>query len=289
MSSTGRPFRLSLTLAAAAAPDLAGAEGSAIDPRGPIARAELAVLQDTALLVAPVLLVVFVLLAVALWRFRAGGRGAYRPDWDGSRPVEAVVWGGPALIVAAIAALVITSTRALDLARPLAGRAEAMTVQVISLDWAYLFVYPQEGIASVGVLAFPADRPLDLRMTSDATMSSFVVPALGGQVYAMAGMVTRLELAADAPVETVGRNALYNGDGFVAQRVAVRALAPDAHAAWIETARAAAPLTPAVYAALASEGRPAPRLFGAVPDGFFDDVVARYASAPKAVQAPRHP
>lgn len=268
----------------------ANATGSPINPQGPVGAKQLDLLEDTVLLMMPIFVIVTVILLVIILRFRAGNaKGRYRPNWEGSARIETLVWGLPFVIVLAIAAIVITSTRALDPWRELSADPPPTQVQVISLDWKYLFIYPDLGVASVNELVFPADRPVELSMTSDATMTALFIPALGGQVYAMAGMVTKLNLAADGPVETQGRNSLYNGDGFVKQTFDVRAMSPDDFATWSEQAQSAPELTKDAYAMLSKPGPADTALFGTLPDTFFKDIVMAYMTPAKAAQTPRYP
>ncbi|WP_143597942.1 cytochrome ubiquinol oxidase subunit II [Thioclava sp. JM3] len=265
------------------------AQGSLLEPVGPVAASELALLKETLFLMLPVLVVVVLAIGIIAWRFRARTPvGRHTPDADGSRPLELAIWGLPSAIVIAIGLLVLTSTRALDPTRPI-GDEPPIEVEVISYDWKYLFLYPEEGIASVNTLVFPVGRPIRLRMTSDATMSALMVPALGGQIYAMAGMVTVLNLEALEPAVLEGRNALYNGDGFVNQHFRVQALPPDDFEQWVAAARSEPALGDGALRDLRRSGPADPEIFGSYPAGLFETVLDRYASPVKIVQERRHP
>ena len=226
------------------------------------------------------------------WRYRHGNRkAAYKPDWGaGSLGYEIAIWGPPIVIVAILAVLVYGPERAIDPYRPVSNL-PAEEVDVVALNWKWLFIYPQEGVATVGVLAFPTDRQLSLHLTSDATMQSFFIPALGSQIYAMAGMVTRLHLAANRPVSIAGENTQYNGEGFQNDRFRVRVMAPDDFRTFVSAVRAGGlALDDGRYATLHKDGTvqqahtqlhmtaaPADSVwFSSVPPDFFRTLVARY-------------
>lgn len=250
-----------------------------IDAAGPIAEAERALMIDATLLMLIVMIPVYVGLAYVLVRFRAGrARGPYAPDWTFDRRVEAAVWGVPAIIIVVLGALTWTKTHALDPARPLAGQGSPLHVQVVALDWKWLFVYPDQQVASVGELVFPAGRPLRLTLTSDSVTNSFLVPALGGQIYAMPGMTTELNLLADRTGTFEGENTQFSGEGFPQDRFAARAVTPEAFGAWLAAAkRSPRHLDGGSYVALAKPGRSAPAiLYSYVEPALFSGIVAKY-------------
>ena len=207
---------------------LAGCSNEArsfLDPAGPIADAQRTnfwfVVALTLIVVVPVL----VGTPLIVWRYRYGNtRSAYRPRWDFSWLLEIVIWCVPVLIVAALAWRLWTVTQTLDPWKPLAGEQPATRVEAIGYDWKWLFIYPDEGVASVGELVFPQDRPVALRLTTMANMQSMLIPALAGQVYAMPGMVTRLHLAADTPGDFPGANTQFTGKSFYRQLFLARAV-----------------------------------------------------------------
>jgi cytochrome o ubiquinol oxidase subunit 2 len=257
-----------------------------LDPGGPIARSERDLMVAATVLMLTVVIPVFVLTAGFAWRYRASNaRSAYRPGWSHSTAIEAVVWTVPALIVCCIAYLVWVYTHRLDPYRPIGASAAALEIDVISEDWKWLFVYPEENIATVNELVFPADRPVHLKLTSDSAMSAFYVPGLGGQIFAMAGMTTRLNLRADQPGEFIGRNMQYTGDGFADQTFAARAVTPAAFAAWIATAKQSSDVLDAERVkALERPSREArPHYYASVEPDLFGNVVAKYAQAPDAM------
>ncbi|XWN30914.1 MAG: ubiquinol oxidase subunit II [Devosia sp.] len=208
-------------------------EAPILFPKGPVALAQRDLLFTALGLMMIVVIPVFVLTAIFVLRYRSGRVGArYTPNWGSSAAVEAVVWLVPAAIVVALGVLVWTWTHKLDPYKELPSDAAPFNVMVIAQDWKWLFLYPELGVATVNELVFPADRTLSLTITSDTVMNAFMVPALGGQIYAMAGMTTRLNLAADAPGTFRGRNTQYSGDGFSEQHFKAHAMTDDDFTAW---------------------------------------------------------
>lgn len=168
-----------------------------------------------------------------VWRYRGGAaKAAYTPDWEGSWKIETVVWLVPAAIVMVLGTLVWQTTHKLDPYKELTSDKPAFKVQAVALDWKWLFLYPETGVASVNELAFPADRPLSIEITSDTVMNSLMIPALGGQIYAMAGMRSELNLIADEPGVFTGRNTMYSGDGFADQHFKAHAMNEEDFSAW---------------------------------------------------------
>ena len=263
-----------------------------LDPKGSIAAAQLAHLYEVTAVTMIAVLPVLVLVPFMLWRYRYNNRTArYAPDWDESRTLDLVMWGVPLAIIAFLGVLLWRSTMLLDPYRPIEPAAQATRVQVVGLDWKWLFIYPDEGIATVGELAFPAGRPLALDLTSDTVMQSFMIGALGGQVYAMPGMRTKLHLSADGPGSYKGENMQYSGAGFHTQKFTASAMTNADFAGWLDRARqVAVPLDAAAYATLSERGTK-DRLRAAFPGavmqdgavvfrlgdpGMFDTIIARY-------------
>lgn len=207
---------------------------SFLDPQGPVASAQRwHFVEALAVLVVFVAIPVFVLTPWFLWRYRYGAKSSrYTPKWNFSAPLEIALWAGPVVIVALLAIIVWRDTHALDPYKPLASDQPALRVQVIGYDWKWLFIYPDQGIASIGVFALPAGRPVAMQLTSATVMQSFHIPALGSQIYAMGGMVTQLHLQADRPGRSLGENNMYNGNGFHQQRFTAVAMTPEGFNAW---------------------------------------------------------
>ncbi|KAA0911062.1 cytochrome ubiquinol oxidase subunit II [Pusillimonas sp. ANT_WB101] len=212
---------------------------SFLDPQGPIADAQrwhfYWVLGVMAVLVAGP---IFVVLPFFAWRYRYGNKSArYTPKWDFSRSLELFSWGGPIVIVVVLAFFVWPDTHKLDPYKPLASDQPALRVQVIGYDWKWLFIYPDQGIATIGMMAMPMGRPVSIDLTSATVMQSFFIPALGSQIYAMGGMVTQLNLQASKPGRSLGENTMYNGNGFHQQKFNAVAMTPDQFNDWVANVR----------------------------------------------------
>jgi cytochrome o ubiquinol oxidase subunit 2 len=213
---------------------------SFLDPQGPVADAQRShfywVLGIMAVLVAGP---IFLLLPFFVWRYRYGNKAArYTPRWEYSRLLEIMSWSGPIVIVLVLAFFVWRDAHRLDPYKPLASDQAPLQVEVIGYDWKWLFIYPDQGIASIGTLALPTGRPVSLHLTSATVMQSFFIPALGSQIYAMGGMVTQLNLQASQPGASLGENTMYNGDGFHQQKFTARATSPADFEAWVDKVRA---------------------------------------------------
>lgn len=276
-SDPRRKFRLAPGLALVLVAGGCGlAQTPIIDPGGPVTLAGRDILIRAFAIMMIVVIPAFALTAWVIWRYRASHpRSAYDPDWQ-SRRIDAVTWIIPAAIVLALGTQVWTYTHKLDPYRPL-GPAP-LEVEVVAQDWKWLFLYPEQGIATVNELAFPSSRPIRLRITSDTVMNAFFIPALGSQIYAMAGMQTQLNLAAHAPGHFTGRNTQYSGAGFPEQHFDALAMTDADFAAWVERARAApGRLDAAAYAELArpSAAHPVTYYSAFAPD-LFATIIATY-------------
>lgn len=221
---------------------------SFLNPQGPVAAAQRTHLFEIVLVVLIVVVPIIVLAPLYAWRYRFRNKSApYTPRWEFSKPLEFLIWGAPFAIVIILAIWLVKGTSSLDPYKPLSVH-KPLHVQVIGYDWKWLFIYPKYGVASVGQLAFPANRQLSLSITSDTVMQSFFIPALGSQVYAMGGSVTHLHLAAHGPGQFLGENTQYNGNGFAKQKFTARAMTSADFKAWLRHVRVTGlRLTPDVY------------------------------------------
>jgi cytochrome o ubiquinol oxidase subunit II len=257
-----------------------------LDPAGPIAAAQRDLLFDAVGLMLIVVVPVFILTAAVVWRYREGNPGAvYTPDWSSSRFVEVAIWLAPLAIVIALGFIVWNRTRQLDPYRPLASAEAPLVVQAVGLDWQWLFIYPEENIAAVNRLVFPVGRPLTLRITSDTVMNALSIPALGGQIYAMAGMETKLNLLADRQGTFGGRNTMFSGDGFAAQQFNAEAVDAAGFDAFLAESRAGGrALDASSFEALARPTIAGPvRLFSTVEPGLFQTIMAAHSSMPHSL------
>ncbi|WP_152563340.1 ubiquinol oxidase subunit II [Ruegeria halocynthiae] len=227
---------------------------SFMDPQGPIAAIQKTHLFRATLLIliAVVPVLVLVPLIALRYRRRKGTHASYRPKWDFSAKLEFVMWGVPVLIVAILSFYLWKATYRLDPYTAPFGDTPAMKVQVVGLDWKWLFIYPDLGIASVGELGIPVKQQVALTLTTDTVMQSFMIPALAGQIYAMPGMTTKLHIVADAPETMLGENTQYNGRGFTKQKFEAKAMSPEEFDAWVSDVRAnGIPLDQPTYRTLA--------------------------------------
>jgi cytochrome o ubiquinol oxidase subunit 2 len=245
-------------------------------PAGPIAAAEQSHFHMIVALMALVIAPPLIGLPIILWRYRLSRPiGKYRPDWSFSLPLEILMWGAPTLVVCALAVTAWRSTIKLDPYRQLAQNEPPLRVQAIALDWKWLFLYPDANIAAADYLAIQAGRPVSIEITSATVMQSFMIPRLGGQIYAMGGMVTQLNLEAAHAGEFMGMNTQYNGVGFAKQFFPVVAMDEPDYRAFVEKAKSAPPLDEAAYSGLTKKSAPHKMFFGSIPESFFSSIVAR--------------
>ncbi|HWG77778.1 MAG TPA: hypothetical protein VN660_13440 [Steroidobacteraceae bacterium] len=230
---------------------------SFLDPQGPIAALQRVHFYEVlGVLVVLVAIPIFVLTPWFAWRYRYGASGVrYTPHWDHFWLIEIATWAGPVAIVGALAFLLWRDSHRLDPYRPLASTQPALRIQVIGYDWKWLFIYPDQGIATVGTLAIPVGRPLALQLTSATVMQSLLIPALGSQIYAMGGMVTQLHLQATKPGRLLGENTMFNGRGFQQQRFTALALPAADFNRWVQNVKThGIPFSERTLAAIAREG-----------------------------------
>jgi len=210
-----------------------------LDPRGPVGKAERVILYNSTAIMLAVIIPVIVLTLVFAWWFRArNSQARYRPDWEYSGRIEMIIWSIPALVILFLGGIAWTGSHDLDPPVPLKESTAPLDIEVISLDWRWLFIYPHEGIASVNRLVVPAGVPLRFRLTSTTVMNSFFVPQLGSQIYAMPNMVTRLNLQADQPGIFEGLSAMFSGDGFSDMRFDLVSTEAGAFQEWVSTTKA---------------------------------------------------
>ncbi|HTR18496.1 MAG TPA: COX aromatic rich motif-containing protein [Candidatus Paceibacterota bacterium] len=227
-----------------------------LDPAGPVALAERNIIFTTLLLCALVVVPVFVMLFAFSWRYREGGHAAlheHHSEWDHYNWVAEVVWWVvPAIIIFILGIIAWQSSHALDPYKPLQANTPSMTIDVVALDWKWLFIYPEQGIASVNLVEFPVGTPVHFYLTADAPMNSFWIPQLGGQIMAMPGMTTQLNLMASRTGDFNGFSGNISGDGFSGMAFTARAVPQTQFDQWVTAAKTGlAPLTESSYASLA--------------------------------------
>ena len=219
---------------------VSGCSEGVLDPRGPISVAERQILFNaTGVMLAIVIPTMLATLGVALW-FRASNRRAqYQPEFQYSGRIELLVWSIPLMTILLVGSVGWMGAYDLDPPKPIASSAKSLKIEVVSLDWKWLFIYPDEGIASVNQVTIPVGAPVTFELTSSGVMNSFFVPQLGGQIYTMAGMTTNLNLQADYPGVYRGISANFSGDGFADMHFNVVAVPPERFARWVEVPPAA--------------------------------------------------
>lgn len=223
-----------------------------LQPAGPIAAGQMQMLVQAFLLMLIVVIPVFVLAFSFAWRYREGNKKAtYKPNWDSNNWFEAVWWIVPSVLIGFIAVMTWHGTFKYDPYKPLASSEETLTVQVISLDWRWLFIYPEQRVASVNELYIPTNTAVRFEMTADAPMNSFWIPQLGGQMYVMPGMGTILHLQADRTGEFYGSGANITGKGFADMNFVASAVTQKQFETWVAGARQQVPLTMDRYNQLA--------------------------------------
>jgi cytochrome o ubiquinol oxidase subunit II len=247
-----KPVRL---IASAAALLLAGCSGGVLDPQGPIGAADSKILLNALWVMLAVVVPTIVATLAFAWWFRASNtRARYLPDWVYSGRIELIVWGIPLLVIMFLGGLIWVGSHDLDPFRPLPSQSKPTEVQVVALDWKWLFIYPDQGIASVNQLMVPAGVPVHFSLTSAAVMNMFFLPRLGSMIAVMNGMVTQLHLEAANGGDYYGQSAQFSGDGFSGMHFTLRAVDENEFARWVATVRQAGPaLDRAAYISLSHQ------------------------------------
>jgi cytochrome o ubiquinol oxidase subunit 2 len=253
-----------------------------LDPVGPVGRAEKTILiNSTAIMLAIIIPTMIATVVFAFWFRRGNTKAEYRPDWEYSGAIEMVVWAIPALTVMLLGGIAWIGSHDLEPSKPLPSKSPTLNVEVVSLDWKWLFIYPDQGIATVNQLVVPAGSPVSFRLTSATVWNSFFVPQMGTMIYTMPRMTTRLNLQADKPGVYNGLSSHFSGDGFPGMQFQVHAVAPQQFAAWAASAHSGPVLDSAAYDQLQ---RPSsyvkPFTYGSVVPGLFDAIVADRAPLP---------
>jgi cytochrome o ubiquinol oxidase subunit II len=267
-----------------------GCNRGILDPVGPVAAAEKQILiNSTAIMLAIIIPTMIATIAFAIWFRRGNTKATYRPDWEYSGAVEMVVWAIPALTVMLLGGIAWISSHQLEPSKPLKSNVPAINVQVVSMDWKWLFIYPDQGIATVNQLVVPAGTPVSFKLTSATVWNTFFVPQMGSMIYTMPNMVTRLNLEADRQGVFPGRSAHFSGDGFPGMEFNVQSVSPQQFAAWVQSARGSGQvLDGRSYAQLSQPSSYVkPMTFSAVAPGLFDAIVANRAP-PNPVPPPLH-
>jgi cytochrome o ubiquinol oxidase subunit II len=234
---------------------LTACQAAVLDPQGAIGAAEKMLLIDSLVIMLAIVLPTIAATFLFAWWYRASNtRAKFLPDFTYSGQLELILWAIPILVIVLLGGVIWIGSHELDPAKPLASKTPPLDVQVVSLDWKWLFIYPDQRIASVNQLVLPTGVPIHFYLTSSSVMNAFFVPQLGSMIYAMNGMTTQLNLQADAPGTFLGLSSHFSGDGFPGMHFDVHAVPAEQFTAWIKTTRNSGPtLDPASYATLARQ------------------------------------
>ena len=255
-----------------------------LDPQGPVASSELLLLlNSTAIMLVVVVPVVLATLGFAWWYRSSNPRASRVSDESYEGRIEFVTWSIPALIVILLGGVIWIGSHQLDPRAPIPADAKPLRVEVVALDWKWLFIYPDQGIAAVNQLVVPVGTPIEFRLTSATVMNSFFIPQLGSQIYTMGGMTTHLNLMADNPGEFSGFSANFSGDGFAEMRFIAKAVPAGDFDAWVTQVRGAgSALDDAAYAALAKPSKAVPpTTYRSVEPKLFDRIIEQTVSGPE--------
>lgn len=258
---------------------LAGCNLDVMNPKGSVGIAEKSLIVTSIWAMLIVVVPVIALTLLFAWRYRASNRNAaYQPKWAHSNLIEVVIWVIPSLIILYLAVLTWTSTHQLDPYKPLQSDVKPINVEVVALDWKWMFIYPDIGIATVNQVAFPVGTPVNFRITSDSVMNSFLIPQLGGQIYAMAGMQTQLHLIANEAGNYAGESSNFSGRGFSDMQFRALATSNDQFNAWVEKVKTSPNRLDAnTYRTLAVPGEKQPvEYFSSIDPRIFHNIIAKY-------------
>jgi len=255
-----------------------------LDPAGDIAKQEAHLVVTATLLMLLIIVPVMALTVFFAWKYRASAEATYEPEWHHSTKLELVIWAAPLAIIIALGSLTWVTTHTLDPFRPVSRIAEGkplaagvkpLEIEVVALDWKWLFIYPEQKIATVNELALPVDRPVHFSITSSSVMNSFYIPALAGQIYAMPGMTSQLNAVLNKTGTFNGFSANYSGAGFSHMRFKTLGLAAVDFDQWAATiAKSEGSLDSAAYLELAKPSEADPvRHFATISPDLFDKVV----------------
>jgi cytochrome o ubiquinol oxidase subunit II len=272
-----RPLLRSIT-GSIALTALSGCSGGVLDPRGPIADANAKILLNALEIMLVIVVPTIVAALVFAWWFRASNtRARYRPDFVYSGRIELIVWAIPLLVILFLGGVIWIGSHDLDPFKPIPSQSKTLEVQVVSLDWKWLFIYPERDVASVNEIVVPVDTPVHFSLTSASVMNMFFVPQLGSMIATMNGMVTQLHLEADHAGSFYGQSSQYSGDGFSGMNFTLRAVPQAEFDQWIGAARQAGPaLDLEAYVALAQQSQNvAPHTYREVEPTLFRDLVTQ--------------
>lgn len=252
---------------------------SVLNPKGEIAEKQRDLIVFTTLLSSIVVIPVFAMLAIFSWKYRDSNKNAtYRPNWDSNKLLESIWWGIPCVIILILALVTWRTSHELDPYKALSSNVKPVTIQVIALQWKWLFIYPEQKVASVNLVQFPKNTPVNFTLTADSPMNSFWIPSLGSQVYAMSGMSAKLHLSANELGDYKGSSANISGKGFADMDFVARASTNEAFEAWIaDVKRSPNNLDQAMYDELAKPAVAKEPVYYVLKDpDLYDNIVMKY-------------
>lgn len=258
---------------------LTGCGAEVLNPHGPVARDEKHLLITAFCLMLVIVIPVIIFTLLIAYRYRASNTKAkYTPDWCHSNKLEAIWWTIPIIIISILATITWITTHQLDPYRPLNSDVKPVTIEVVSLEWRWVFIYPDQHIATMNYVEFPANTPITFLITSDAPMNSFQIQGLAGQIYAMAGMQTKLHLMADDIGTYNGRSVSFSGDGFTNMMFEAKAVNQSDFNAWVKSVQQSPnKLTLDAYNQLVPPSKDTSvHLYSSVDDNLFQDIIMKY-------------
>ncbi len=249
-----------------------------LNPKGIIALKQRNLMITATWLMLIVVVPVFIMTAIFAWKYRDGNKAEHKPDWDTSHLAECFWWGVPCVIVLFLALITWSSSHELSPYKPIVTEKKPMTIQVVALQWKWLFIYPEQKIATINFVQFPENVPINFEITADAPMNSFWIPQLGGQIYAMPAMKTQLHLIANEAGTFRGSSANISGDGFAGMVFTAKASSEEEFNSWVQSVRSSGKgLNREVYNDLVTPSQsPTPIYYELKKDGLFDDIIMQY-------------
>ncbi len=279
-----------LELLAMGAIYMQGVNFAVLNPKGTIAFEQRNLMIIATALSLIVVIPVFALTFFIAWKYRASNtKATYSPNWDHNKKLEAIWWGVPIALIIILGVMTWTSSHRLDPRRPIASSKKPITIQVIALEWKWLFIYPEYNLASVNYIQLPEDTPINFEITADAPMNSFWIPQLGGQIYAMNGMKTRLNLMASDQGTYRGLSANMSGEGFADMKFTVRAVSQDDFDEWTRMVKQSPDvLDNNSYSKLAKPSKNNQLSYYTSQASLFDTIIMKYMAPPGAGQTRQH-
>lgn len=279
------PLLLVVIVAAGAVVFFQGVDVAVLNPQGEIADKQRTILLFACALSLIIVIPVYSLLVFFAWRYRdSNKKAAYRPEWASNKWLEIVWWGIPTIIVLMLAVVAYRTSHELDQFRPLESDTKPLEVQVVALQWKWLFIYPEQQVASVNLMPIPEKTPINLSLTSDAPMNAFWVPSLGSQMYAMSGMSSQLHILANHPGDYRGSSANISGEGFSDMNFTVRASTRADFDAWVQATKDHTEgLDMTSYAKLAEPGTvDQPAFYTLADQHLYDKIIMKYMMPPSS-------